>query len=299
MRAFGRLFAGFQLSIVLVCASVQWAQTPSKTIETPHSGKIVYGTVDGAATLADALVAELGKVQGSFGEKPKIGQAFKVRSTDSMAVFFTVTDHNHENKQISGLIIAATTAQKQIEAALVSDSAERFARTENSMLQQLCSAWSPAGLASSSSSMPRRFAAWESCLATGVRWAPPAKLHEVKTADKSTSISLPDGWKMDPKSANGTLLVTGPNGELAALDLIRPAVESAALELGMPQKDGAKSENSDKIVYPANASLAKAFPDLLQQWRKLNGLGPAELHIDHAEPMPAAMACAVFMSPDK
>jgi hypothetical protein len=287
MHAFGRFFRYLPLSIGLVCACSAWAQTPLKTIETPQGGKAVYGTVDGATTLTDALVAELGKVQDSFGEKPKIGPVFKVRNTDSMAVFFTVADHNHDSKQVTGLIIAATTAPKQVEAALVSDVAERFAHTENTMLQQLCSEWHPSGLASPSSSLARKYAAWESCLTTGARWAPPAKLHQVETADKSTSVSIPDGWKLDPRSANGTLLVTGPNSETAALGFIRPAVDSPSPKQSTPQKDETKSENSGKIVYPANMDLVKSFPDILQQWRKLNGLGPAELHVDQAELMAA------------
>jgi len=40
------------------------------------------------------------------------------------------------------------------------------------------------------------------------------------------------------------------------------------------------------IVYPANADLTKAFPDLLQQWRKLNGLKPTDLVIDRTEKLP-------------
>ena len=44
--------------------------------------------------------------------------------------------------------------------------------------------------------------------------------------------------------------------------------------------------DSGKIVYPYNVNLAKAFPDILQQFRRVNGLSPAELQIAHAEQIP-------------
>jgi hypothetical protein len=279
------LVSGLLILGIYACSAR--AQASMKVIDAPQGGKIDYGIVDGASTLADALEAKLRTVRESYGEKPRIGRVYKVRGTDSMAVFFTVADHNHDNKQVTGLLIGATTGSKQVEAAIVSDAAERLSQTENSMLLELCSAWHPEGLASSYSLLTRKFAAWESCLTTGARWAPPAKLHKVVTQDKSTSASIPDGWKLDPNSGNEAMLVTGPNGELAALGFLRLAVDPASLKQGTREKDAAKIENSDKIVYPANANLAKAFPDLLQQWRKLNGMGPAELDVDHAEPVAA------------
>jgi hypothetical protein len=83
------------------------------------------------------------------------------------------------------------------------------------------------------------------------------------------------------------MLVTGPNGEQVGLNFIGLAVDSTSPAQGGPQKDGAKSESADYILYPAKVDLAKAFPDLVQEWRRVNGFAPAELHLDHAEPMTA------------
>ena len=84
-------------------------------------------------------------VHNNCGEKPQVGKVFKVRGTNSDAVFFTVVNHPQGNKQVAGMVIATPSGPNRMEAALVSDDAARFGSTVNPMLTKLFSEWHPGG----------------------------------------------------------------------------------------------------------------------------------------------------------
>ena len=120
-----RNYKRFSLSLVLwlffvaIGSQTAGAQTPLKTINNPQGGIIVYGLVDGATSQAAAMAKVLRIVHNNCGERPQVGRIFKVRGTNSVAVFFTVVNHPQGNKQVAGLLIAAPSGPNQIEAALV------------------------------------------------------------------------------------------------------------------------------------------------------------------------------------
>jgi hypothetical protein len=300
--------------MLVVCASTARAQAPLKAINAPQGGKIVYGKVDGANSQADALVSVLRSVHKSTGEKPLIGRAFRLRYTDSVAVFFTVVDRSHENKPVAGLLIAAAAGPKQVEAALVTDDESRFGKTVNTMVKRLSEAWQPAGMElapgarESAITIPiyrsspvgnsdskagntayDRFI-WDLEFSTqndaSDNW--PLALHKVEAADGTASVSIPDGWTLSSNSGGGTLGIQGPNGELAWLNLAHLAGDPAATIQGKGLESTVSDASRDKIAYSASTDLAEAFPGILQQWRKSNGLEPAELEIDFAEHMAAS-----------
>ena len=105
--------------------------TPLTTIPTTQGGIIEYGSVAGATTLPAAMANVLSQVHQACGEKPSVGQVFRVKGSNSAGVIFTVVDHAQGNRQLAGMVIAAQTAPNQMEAAVVSDSADRFAQTAN------------------------------------------------------------------------------------------------------------------------------------------------------------------------
>ncbi len=111
------------------------AQTPLKTINNPQGGKVVYGLVDGATTPAMAMARVLRIVQNNCGDKPQVGRVFRVRGSNSDAVFFTVTNHPGGNVPLAGMVIASQTGPKAVEAALVSDAAAHFSSTMNPLLK--------------------------------------------------------------------------------------------------------------------------------------------------------------------
>lgn len=77
------------------------------------------------------------------------------------------------------------------------------------------------------------------------------------------------------------MMMSGPHGEQVGLDLVRMAVDSGGY--GQRQFQGA-----GKIVCPYNMDLTRAFPNIFQQYWRLNGANPTGLGIDHIEPMPGS-----------
>ena len=122
------------------------AQGPLQTIDMPLGGRIVYGTVQGADSQSAAMVAVLRMMHQNCGERPQIGQAFRMRGTDGVGLFFTVINRPAGNVPVAGLIIAVGSGPHKTEAALLSDSANRFGSTINPMLTKLFSVWHPSGL---------------------------------------------------------------------------------------------------------------------------------------------------------
>jgi len=238
------------------------AQIPQKTL-TVGGGRVVYGTVDGAASQAAGLGAMLRSVHSKYGEKPKVSQVLRVRGTDSVAVFFNVVNHPEGNQTVAGMVLAARTSGG-IEAALLTDAANHFGTSLNPMLQQLFGVWHP-GAHAGAPAIP----------ASGRASAPAARLHQVRAGDGSASIGVPDGWQV--KGQMGTMMVSGPHGETIGLNLTRLGVDPRARQGG---------GRAGKLVYPTNTSLAKAFPDLFQQFWHLNGANPTSLRVDLAEPLP-------------
>ena len=282
------------LSFLLIPTQHTWAQTPLKTIDMPQGGKIVYGLVDGAGTQAAAAIALLRTVHKNCGEKPQIAQVFKVRGTDSIGVFFTVVNHPGGNKQVAGLIVAAPSGPQQVDAAMVTDDASRFGSTVNPMLAKLFSVWHPGSLAAASGSAAGARTASASGAEAGAHpapangpSAPAAALRNVSAADNSATIGIPDGWTLDPRSAGGTMVVSGPQGEQVALNMLKTAVDPTHPQQIQMQRYGIRSAIPGVIYYPFRGDLMKEFPALFQAWRRANGKPPVQLQIDLIEPMQA------------
>jgi hypothetical protein len=158
-----------------------------ETIEMPHgAGTIVYGPVANATTPAAAMGKVLRTVHQSCQDRPQVGKVFRVRNSDSFAVFFTVVNHPQGDKHVAGLLIASAAGSGGVEAALVSDEASRFGNSVNPMLTRLFGVWHPGGAAAAT---PARNAP-----AATRHSGPAAKLHTVTTSDNSASIGIPDGW---------------------------------------------------------------------------------------------------------
>ena len=247
-----------------------------KSVDGPQGGKIVYGVVDGANTNAAAMAKVLRSVQNSCGERPQIGRVFRVRGSNSDAVFFTVVNRPAGNKQVAGMLIASQTGPNRVEAAMVSDDASRFGSTINPMLQRLFSAWRPGEAAAASAPAPARLLS-----------APAASMHRVTLRDNTASISIPDGWRVDPQFAGGSMVVTGPRGETLHLNMVFLAED--------PNGSGYKRQQQMRmkplkhmVVYPFNVDMAKAYTDIFQRMRASNGKGPARIQVARVEKIQAS-----------
>ena len=284
MRATLRFATPFLLSIVCLSAckagtpgnsspaNQAQAQTPLTTISASTGGKIVYGSVAGVTTQPAALAKMLTMVHTNSGEKPQIGKAFQFTGTNSVGVFFTVTDHPDGNLPLAGMVIATATGPNQVQAGMIYDLASRFGQTVNPMLQQLSSVWHPG--ATPAAVRPQGGASTTS--AGGSAAGAPAGMHTVSLPDSTASVSIPAGWTVDPQSGGGTMLIHGTNGETVILGNMFLAVDPSALK-------GPVKPLKGQIVYPSNVDPVKSFADLIQQFRKSNNMGPAPIQIQSAE----------------
>jgi hypothetical protein len=282
MSASKQFSAILSLLIVFVfaCKAGTPPSAPITTFDAAQGGKISYGTVAGAATQAAAMSKILIGMQNTCGEKPQIGRVFQFKGTDTVGVFFTVTDHSKGNKQVGGLVLSAVSGPHQVEAALLSNDASRIGKTVNPMLQQLFGVWHPGGKTAASPSSAGK----QSGSAGSGHSASAAGLHTVTAPDNSASIGIPDGWQLDPHSASSTMVLNGPNGELAVYSANKPAVDPYNPQQVNAVRAGIYN-GTGTMLYPYHPDLGKAYPELLQAWRRANNASPVKLQVDKIEPM--------------
>lgn len=280
MCSYKRYSVPFTLWLFLVvgCASTPNAQPALKTISNPQGGTIVYGVVDGATTQAAALGSILRTVHNSCGEKPQVGKVYRVRGTNSDAVFFTVIDHPQGNRQEAGLIIAAQTGPKTVEAAMVTDDASRFSSTVNPLLAQLFSVWHPGGAAAPTGKAPAQPAAG------GGGTLPP--MQQIMLPDQTASLSLPAGWNIDPKSGGGSTLVNGPQGEHVGLEYAYSAMDPRGQGYQGFMRAGIKLPHT--VILPSDLDMTKSFVQIWQGIRASVGVGPAPMQIDKVDQVPGS-----------
>jgi hypothetical protein len=283
-----KAFFLFLLLLVLTFAACQSSTTPppvSGTVGSPiqpasftsvpaAQGEIIeYGAVAGANSLAAAMGGILKQVDQGCGEKPSVGQVFSVKGSTSVAVFFTVVNHAQANRQLAGLVIAVQAGNNDFEAGLIADSANRLAQTANPMMQQLFSAWNPGASSAGSSGQ-------------GGAPASNVPLHPVSAPDNSATISVPNGWTVDPVSYMGMMVLHGANGETLALFMSKPAVDPTN---PFQRKMAAEHYNMivpGSVVYAFRGDPAKEYVPMFQAWRKSGGLGPAQIQVQNTQSLP-------------
>jgi hypothetical protein len=275
MCGYKRLYLSAVLSLffVLACSSVPPAQTALTTLQGKQGGTIVYGLVSGATTPAMAMARILHNVQNNCGDKPQVGRVFRVRGSNSDAVFFTVTNHAGGNVPVAGMLIASQTGPKAAEAAMVSDAAARFGSTMNPLLSQLFGVWHPGAAV----------AAAGKASAGGGGALPP--MHTVSLADGTARVNLPDGWNLGPGSKGGTAVVMGPQGEAIDLNWYLLVQDPRAPDYQRQMRMGIKPLPSIHIICPYNPNLTTAFPDIYQRMQTAAGLGTAPPKVDTIKPV--------------
>jgi hypothetical protein len=258
------------------------------TVLPAAQGEIIeYGGAAGANSLAAAMGNVLSQIHQACGEKPAVGQVFRVKGSNSSGVFFTVVDHAQANRQLAGLVIAAQIGSHQFEVGVVSDSADRFAQTANPMMQQLFSAWNP-GASSAASVAGGSASVAGSSSAAGAVPASSVPLHPVTAPDNSATISVPDGWTLDPASNMGQLSLHGANGEQMGLMMSKGAADPSN-PWQMRMAAGHYSVIlPGSVVYAFRGDPVKEFVPLFQAWRKVIGKGPAQIVVQNAQSMPTS-----------
>ena len=255
------------------------AQTPLRSLNGPQGGSIIYGTVDGADTPPAAMGSVLKRLHDKYGDRPKVGRVFRVRGTDSDAVFFTLTRHDPPVLDIAGIILVSN-APGHVEAALLSDRAANFGKSVNPMLQTLFESWQPGGhpLLTSGPSRDNRSE------------APAAPLRPYRLPDNSAMVSLAEGWRVNPASGGGTILAQGPRGETLALGFPYLAYNSNDPRTAQSRNFGLSAAGRNTIyakgLYaPYGADLARTFVELNAQAHRVGSPAVGDVQIDQSQPV--------------
>jgi hypothetical protein len=245
-------------------------------ISSPQGGKIVYGSVPGATTQAAAMSSMLKTVHNNCGEKPQIGKVFQFTGTNSVGVFFTVTDHPDGNLPLAGMVIAAATGPNQAEAAMIYDKAAQFGQSVNPMLQQLSNVWHPGGTPAAGGGTA---GAGPASATPGGNGAATPSMRQVSLSDGTGTLSLPAGWNLVPnQSGMGIATVTGPEGESLGLNYYFNAQDTNSRVVQNGLRMGVKFQQT--VYYPGNADLTKSFAQIFQAIRVAIGQGQAPMTVD-------------------
>jgi hypothetical protein len=214
----------------------------------------------------------------SLGDRPQVGRLFHVHGTDSTAVFFTVNRKDQQPaRPIAGMLIAAKVGNGHIEAALLSDDAAKFPKSMSSLSKTLFASWHPfpssgGGNQGGGNLGPSRGSSGS---------APIAQLHQIVLQDQSASVSLPDGWKLNPRmSQMGSVGADGPNGETAELGLMFLAGDTnnpnTQRTMQTVRNGGLRGTAYASAAYiPYGADPGKTFDYLMNQSRQKSGMGKA------------------------
>ena len=251
---------------------------PLTTVTPVQGGRIVYGTVDRAESPGKAMAAILDDVGRTCGERPKVGRPFRLRGGGSVAVFFTVTSHAAGGREVAGMVLAAPSGPRAIDAALVSDDAARFPKTLNPMLKQLFAAWHPKDTPPPPDPDP------------GARSRGSAgSLRPVASSDRSATVGLPPGWTLDPRCNSGMVLVHGPDGELLGYNIFTNATNTNDPLLQRNLRMGIRQPRLKGVIYyPYSTNVAQNLPGLYREWKLSLGQQPPSLQVESVKNLPSS-----------
>lgn len=247
------------------------AQDTLQIINEPGGAQVVYGTIDSQHTPQNAMAFLLKQVHGHYGDKPAVSSIFQIKNTTSYGAFFTLIAKNAGNAPIAGEVIVNMPAGSQPIAAILTDNAATFTRSQPVMLKALDNAWhtaNPIPAATATAAAPAASTA-----------VPP--LNRVTGGDRSVYISLPAGWKLD-SVAGGSVSAEGPKGERLGLNLmVQGIVNSRAAMPG-------------RVAYPFGGDLFTAYINILNQTRANQHLPAVTAHLNSSTPLAGGAVQVAF-----
>ncbi len=288
----------FLFALVLTFASsIASAQTPLRNIPGPQGGNIIFGTVDGANTPPAAMGSILKHLHSQYGNRPEVGRVFKVRGTESDAVFFTLTPRSPSMVPVAGMLLVSS-APGHVEAALLSDDAKRFGTSINPMLQALFSNWTPGGKSLVVSNQNSRQTGGRS---GDEESGPAAALRPYRLQDGSAAVMLAEGWRVAPQSGGGTILAQGPNGETLALGFPYLAYNTSDPRTQQMRNfamspAGRNTSYARSLWAPYGADLGRTFAELNTQARRVSSPAVAPVQVTKVQNLrPDSQAhCAIL-----
>lgn len=251
-RGFYRFFVLLFGATLLPAAEGLAADTTLTMVKAPGGGQISFGPLSGQMTPEAAMGNVLHRVSVYCGDRPVMGKPVQGDNGDILAVFFTVTGKNQDGKPMAGLAIVSVPKNDTARAAILSDYADTFPTTVNSMFALLkqkmgitqTSATSgtqsaPSG-GSSAAAGPATKPKSTGAAAAPAKAGPAQPLVLNRFTDGTGAIGLPTGWTMG-RAQLGDVGATGPQGEalrfgwtIAVIDPTNPASRTLMGRGGTP-----------------------------------------------------------------
>ncbi len=268
----------FTLAAVVALSAAQ-AQDATTLLAGPRGGEISYGPVPGATSAGAAMGATLRKLHDRFGARPTLGRVVQAAGTGSTSVHFQIA--SVQGPAVAGLVVVAPGAHG-FESGVLLDDAGRLRTSFQPMAQALQAAWHPAPAGNAGGGAPS---------------APAAQLRAVTLRDNSARVGLPQGWRIEPQSSQGTILAHGPQGEFAALGAAYMVIDTNTQQGRMMQMRSGGMPGTiyaNALYYPSGQPLGRTFIDLTRQSTQRMHTPAAPMRVDREEPLGSrgGMRCA-------
>lgn len=266
-RGFYRFFVLLFGATLLLAAEGLAADTTLTMVKAPGGGQISFGPLSGPMTPQAAMGDALHRVSVYCGDRPVMGKLVQGDNGDVLAVFFTVTGKKQDGKPMEGLAIVSAPKTDTARVAILSDYADKFPTTVNSMFALLKQKMgnTPASAASNPQSAPSGGSSAAAAPAakpkTSDATAAPAKAGPAQPLvlnrfpDGTGAIGLPAGWTVG-RAQLGDVGAKGPRGEtlrfgwtIAVIDPTNPGSRALMGRGGTPPNFVAIPFGTD----PANA----------------------------------------------
>jgi len=288
VHSFSFVFFG---ATMLLATTALAADTPLTMIKAPGGGQISFGPLSGQMTPEAAMGNVLHRVSVYCGDRPVMGKLVQGDNGDILEVFFTVTGKNQDGKPMAGLAIVSAPKNDIARAAILSDYADTFPTTVNSMFallkQKMGDTPAPAASnsqsgssgGSSSASVPKTSGATVTAAAS----SKPATLNPSKFPDGTGVIFLPAGWNV-AHAQMGDVSATGTRGELLRFGWTVLVVNP-----------GRNAPPANFVAVPYGTDPASAYKSAISQLSQKAKKQPPVVNIGKTQDIPIAGGKNTFL----
>ena len=256
------------LSILATLAATAHSQTTLVKVKDPSGGTISCGPIEGAKSAPAAIGAVLRGYHHDYGAKPQVGRFFQDPGHQTVGTFFLVDGRRAGHGQLEGLLIVTTAGTAAPNVAVLTDTPDHFGQSLRPMLQKLNATWHP---------VPPS--------ATGAPVARQMDLNQQPFSDRSGSIGVPDGWRIDSSRA-GSVLMSGPDGEKlhfgAGFTVLDPNAPGVQQQVGRLTRGGMMPLPGAYLCAPYQGDIRSNFNLVMQEIAQKRHVQPATIDIKGA-----------------
>ncbi len=299
-RGFCRFFVLLFGTTLLLVTGARAADVALTMVKAPGGGQITFGPLSGQMTPEAAMGNAMHRVHVYCGDRPVMGKVAQAQNGDILAAFFTVNGKNQDGKPMAGLAIVSAPKTDTARVAILSDYADKFPTTVNSMFALLkqkmgntpapaaSNTQSPASGGSSAAAKPKTSGATAAPAAS----SKPAALNPSKFPDGTGVVFLPAGWSV-VRAQMGDVSANGTQGEV-----LRFGWTVLAIDPTNPQSRALMGRNGPTgnfVAVPYGADPASAYKSAISQLAQKAKKQAPVVNIGKVQDIPLAGGKNYFM----